>query len=70
MSTAADNGLRTSPAVIVTSVSESGDTAMSSRSPANAYLVDPAQMESFELTARTISDFGVTQIRMAHEPAR
>jgi chemotaxis family two-component system response regulator Rcp1 len=64
-----DDGLRTIPTVILTTVEETADIVISYHLQANAYLVKPVQWEEFESLVRSINDFWVTQVQLPLEPA-
>lgn len=64
----ADEGLRTIPTVILTTVEEPSDIVRSYRLQANAYLVKPVQLDAFESLIHSISDFWVTQVQLPQEP--
>lgn len=65
-----DASLRTIPTVILTTVEDPADIAMSYLLQANAYLVKPVQLDGFDALARSISDFWATQVHLPPEPAR
>ena len=64
-----DDSLRTIPTVILTTVEEPADIALSYQLQANAYLIKPQQWEAFELLVRSINDFWVTQVQLPLVPA-
>jgi CheY-like chemotaxis protein len=63
-----DESLKTIPTVILTTVAERADIAMSYLLQANAYLVTPVQLDAFDALVQSISDFWATQVQRPPEP--
>jgi two-component system, chemotaxis family, response regulator Rcp1 len=63
-----DERLKTIPTVILTTVEEPADIAMSYQLQANAYVVKPVQLDAFDALVQSISDFWVTQVQLPPEP--
>ena len=62
-----DEGLKTIPTVILTTVQEQTDIVESYQLQANAYLVKPIHLDAFESLIQSISDFWVSQAQLPHE---
>jgi two-component system, chemotaxis family, response regulator Rcp1 len=63
-----DESLRTIPTVILTTVEEPADIAMSYQLQANAYLVKPVQLDAFDALVQSISDFWATRVQLPPGP--
>jgi chemotaxis family two-component system response regulator Rcp1 len=63
-----DERLKTIPTVILTTVEEPADIALSYQLQANAYVVKPVQLDAFDALVQSISDFWVTQVQLPPEP--
>lgn len=62
-----DIGLKTIPAIILTTSEADADIAKSYQLGANCYLCKPVQLEAFESLVKSINDFWLTHARLPQQ---
>jgi chemotaxis family two-component system response regulator Rcp1 len=63
----ADVGLKTIPTIVLTTSDAEADIVNSYQSHANCYLSKPMQLDEFEKTVKSISDFWLTKVKLPRQ---
>jgi CheY-like chemotaxis protein len=63
----ADANLKTIPTIILTTSESEADIVKSYQLHANCFLSKPVQLEAFESLVKSINDFWLTKVKLAHK---